>query len=274
LIDLLYKQIQKQLPYSYQEDILKLAYEDFKNRKNNLNYLYFLLSLESISSSFLNSIAHQEKIKSCVWFTETHEEISISSVVKYAIQGGLPDSAFVNTTAYSLKLDEVISIISKEMETLKSLTSLPDSFLLKETYATESNVEIALSCLLKIIEVIQFNSNEVIKGLSEQIEETSLLKSISSYASSIDQSYKRHNLTHLQLRNYSVQGLNDKGIIIEFEGEGDFELNPLFEEPENDIELLQIDHTIIFSGRAETLEDEPFNFSYYKVTDLYTEYVG
>lgn len=265
--------MQIKLPYSYQEDILKLAYEDFKTGTSNLNSFYFLLSLDSMSSSFLNSIAPKEKIKSCIWFTESHEEFSMSSRVKYAIQGGLPDSAFVNKTAYNLKLEEVTSCIISQMEALKSLTTLSDSFLLKETDATESKVELALDGLLKIIEIIYLNKNEVLKGLTEQIEENSLLQSISSYASSLDQSYKHHNLTNLHLRDYSVQEVNAKSVIIQFEGEGHFELHPLFEGPEHDIEPLKIDDPIRFSGRIETLEDKPFNFSYYKVTDFYTAYV-
>jgi hypothetical protein len=273
LIDQLYKQIQTKLPCSYQEDILKLAYEDFKTGTSNLNSFYFLLSLDSMSSSFLNSIAPKEKIKSCIWFTESHEEFSMSSRVKYAIQGGLPYSAFVNKTAYNLKLEELTSFIVNQLETLKSLTILSDSAFLKGTDATESKVELALNGLLKIIDIIYLNKNEVLKGLTEQIEETSLLQSISSYASSLDQSYKHHNLTNLQLKDYSAQEVNAKSVIIQFEGEGHFELHPLFEGPEHDIELLQIDDPVRFSGRIETLEDKPFNFSYYKVTDFYTAYV-
>lgn len=212
--------IRTRLCDGYEKDFFDECIKNLSNDESRIRLSNFAYALRELVREVLADRAPDERVRNCCWFKPEYNEkgqevISRTQRMKYAIQGGLPDSIVKDDM--EMVVGETTKEVKKQIDRLSKYTHVT-----KEVFYTKDDIESlaeeplkAVESLLVTIEDAKNRFNELMIGtVDNEIFNIFLYRTIDE----IDSLATHHNIDVYNLGETKVVDIDDECIYFHASG--------------------------------------------------------
>jgi len=213
-------EIRKYLYDGYEKDFFDECIKNLSDKGSRIRLSNFAYSLRELVREVLADRAPDERIKNCCWYKPEYNEkgqelISRKHRMKYAIQGGLPDS--IVKDEMKIVVDETTKEVKKQIDRLSKYTHIT-----RDVFYSEDDIEtLAVESLEAVDELFRTVADArdrfgdlVIDKINDEIFDTFLYNTINE----IDSLSTHHTIHFFHLEESEVIQINDDNIFFHAKG--------------------------------------------------------
>lgn len=215
-----YKRIKKYLYDGYEKDFFDECIRNLSDTCSRIRLSNFAYSLRELVREVLADRAPDERIKNCCWYKPEYNEkglevISRKQRMKYAIQGGLPDS--IVKDEMKVVVEDTTKEVKKQLDRLSKYTHIT-----RDVFYSEDDIEtLAKESLEAVDELFRMVADArdrfgelVIDRINDEIFDTFLYDTVNE----IDCLSTHHTIHFFQLEESEVIQINDDSIFFHAKG--------------------------------------------------------
>lgn len=215
-----YDLIKSYLEDGYEKDFFDECIRNLSDKGSRIRLSNFAYSLRELVREVLADRAPDDKIKNCCWYKPEYNEKGLevftrNQRMKYAIQGGLPDS--IVKDEMEMVVDETTKAVKKQIDRLSKYTHITrDVFYSEED--TEKYAEEPLNAVEELLRTIADARDRfgilVIDRVNDEIFDVFLYNTINE----IDSLSTHHTIHFFSLEESKVIQINDENIFFHAKG--------------------------------------------------------